>query len=39
MIRVYVALIRAGLKTLDQVPEHLREDVAAALEGDDATEA
>jgi hypothetical protein len=32
MIQVYVALIRAGQRTVDQVPEHLREAVMAALE-------
>lgn len=31
MVKVYVDLIRAGKKTLDQVPAQWREAVAAAL--------
>jgi hypothetical protein len=32
MIKIYVALIRAGKRTLEQVPEQWRDAVAAALE-------
>ncbi len=32
-IRIWVRLIKAGRKTLEDVPEDLREAVAAALEG------
>lgn len=32
MIKIYVALIRKGLKTIDQVPEGIREDVKKELE-------
>lgn len=32
IVKVYVALIRKGLKTLDDVPMKLREAVGAALE-------
>lgn len=32
MIKIYVALIRKGLKTIDQVPEDIREDVRKELE-------
>jgi hypothetical protein len=35
MVKVYVTLIRMGLRTLEDVPERLRSDVAAALEGGD----
>ena len=35
MIKVYVDLIRRGLKTLEQVPEKWRPAVAAALEAKD----
>lgn len=31
MARVYADLIRKGLKTIDDVPEHLRSDVEALL--------
>lgn len=31
MARVYADLIRKGLKTIDDVPEHLRADVEALL--------
>jgi len=34
MAKVYAALIRKGLKTLDDVPANLREEVAALLEAD-----
>lgn len=33
MAKIYVALIRKGLKTIDDVPERLREDVEKLLEG------
>ncbi|MEK3684943.1 CD1375 family protein [Paenibacillus sp. FSL R10-2736] len=32
MAKVYASLIRKGLKTLEQVPEVIRPDVAAILE-------
>ena len=32
MAKVYVALIRKGLKTIDDVPEQLREEVEKLLE-------
>lgn len=32
MVKIYVALIRKGLKTLDDVPESIREAVRKALE-------
>nr|WP_316626793.1 CD1375 family protein [uncultured Ruminococcus sp.] len=32
MAKVYADLIRKGLKTIDQVPEHLREEVRRLLE-------
>ncbi|MDF9845391.1 MULTISPECIES: CD1375 family protein [unclassified Paenibacillus] len=32
MAKVYASLIRKGLKTLEQVPEVIRPDVAALLE-------
>lgn len=32
MAKVYAALIRKGLKTLADVPEHLRDEVAKLLE-------
>lgn len=32
MVKVYVDLIRKGLKTLDDVPERIREEVRKALE-------
>lgn len=31
MIPIYVALVRAGLRTIDQVPASIRDDVKAAL--------
>lgn len=31
MIPIYVALIRNGLRTIDQVPAPIRDDVKAAL--------
>ena len=33
MAKVYVALIRKGLKTLDEVPDQIREEVSKLLEG------
>ena len=32
MAKIYVALIRKGIKTIDYVPEHLREKVKKLLE-------
>jgi len=32
MVKIYVALIKKGLKTLDDVPEQIREEVRKALE-------
>lgn len=32
MVKIYVALIEKGLKTIDDVPEMIREQVKAALE-------
>lgn len=34
MAKVYADLIRKGLKTLDDVPEKLREEVKKILDGD-----
>ena len=31
MTKIYVALIRKGIKTIEDVPEHLREEVLAIL--------
>jgi hypothetical protein len=31
MVQVYVSLIKAGLRTIDQVPEEFRADVEQAL--------
>ena len=36
MAKVYADLIRKGLKTIDQVPEHLREEVRRLLEEETA---
>lgn len=36
MIKIYVALIRKGLKTIDQVPEDIREEVRKELEEKEA---
>jgi hypothetical protein len=36
MAKVYADLIRKGLKTLDQVPERLREEVRRLLEEETA---
>ena len=35
MVKVYVNLVKRGLKTLDEVPERLRAEVKAELEGDE----
>ena len=35
MVKVYVNLMKRGLKTLDEVPERLRAEVEAELEGDE----
>lgn len=32
MVKIYVALIKKGLKTIDDVPEQIREEVRKALE-------
>ena len=32
MVKIYVALIQKGLKTIDDVPESIREEVRKALE-------
>ncbi len=36
MIKVYVSLIKKGLRTIDNIPEKIREDVRKALEADAA---
>ena len=35
MVNVYANLVKRGLKTLDEVPERLRAEVEAELEGDE----
>lgn len=35
MVKVYANLVKRGLKTLDEVPEKLRAEVKAELEGDE----
>ena len=35
MVKVYVNLVKRGLKTLEEVPEQLRAEVEAELEGDE----
>lgn len=35
MVNVYVNLVKRGLKTLEEVPERLRAEVKAELEGDE----
>ena len=35
MVKVYVNLVKRGLKTRDEVPERLRAEVEAELEGDE----
>lgn len=32
MVKIYVALIKKGLKTIDDVPENLREEVQKLLD-------
>ncbi|WP_277987906.1 CD1375 family protein [Vagococcus fluvialis] len=34
MIQIYVSLIQKGLKTIDDVPEKIREEVQAALDSE-----
>lgn len=34
MIKIYVDLIKKGLKTIDDVPEKIRDAVRAVLDGD-----
>lgn len=34
MVELYVKLIKAGRRTIDQVPEQLREEVRKALENE-----
>lgn len=33
MAKIYVALIRKGIKTIDEVPEQIRDEVAKLLKG------
>ena len=35
MAKIYAELIRKGLKTIDDVPDNLKEDVQGILGGDD----
>lgn len=35
MIQIYVALIKKGIKTIDDVPERIREAVRKALEDEE----
>lgn len=35
IIKAYVALIRAGRKTIDDVPEHIRKDVQDYIDKED----
>lgn len=35
MAKVYAELIKKGLKTIDDVPENLKETVQSLLDGDD----
>ena len=35
MVKVYVNVVKRGLKTLEEVPERLRAEVEAELEGDE----
>lgn len=35
MAKIYAELIRKGLKTIDDVPDNLKEDVQGILSGDD----
>lgn len=34
MVQIYVSLIKKGIKTIDDVPETIREEVRKALEED-----
>lgn len=36
MIHIYVTLVKAGRRTLDQVPAHLREEVKKMLDAENA---
>lgn len=38
MVELYVKLIKAGKRTLEQVPEQLREEVRKALENEGSVE-
>ena len=38
MAKIYADLIRKGRKTIDDVPEHLRSEVQAILDGDGGAE-
>jgi hypothetical protein len=38
MAKIYADLIRKGRKTIDDVPEHLRAEVQAILDGDGGAE-
>lgn len=33
MIEIYVKLIKAGMRTIDQVPANIREEVRALIDG------
>lgn len=35
MAKVYADLIKKGIKTIDEVPENLKDDVQQILDGDD----
>lgn len=35
MVKIYVALIKKGIKTIDDVPEKLREEVKKILDGEE----
>lgn len=35
MVKIYVNLVKRGLKTIDEVPEKVRAEVEAELEGDE----
>jgi len=34
MAKIYAALIKKGIKTIEDVPEHLREEVQRILDGE-----
>ena len=38
MAKIYADLIKKGRKTIDDVPEHLRDEVQAILDGDGGAE-